>query len=80
MAPLKIVSADGEARARCELLFPFLKYLLRKVSQQDWAPRPRWRLAHWARCLAQSRLVSGRLLCCPNIALLRGAFTVHLFL
>ena len=80
LAPLMMVSAGGEARAMCELPFPFLKYLLRKVSQQGWAPMPRWRLAHWARCLAQSSAVWGRLLCWPNAALLRGVLTVHLSL
>lgn len=77
LAPLKIVSAGGEARARCELPFTFLKYLLRKVSQREWAPMPRWRLAHWAGRLPQSSPVWGRLLCCPKAALLRGVLTIH---
>lgn len=73
LAPLKTVSAGGEARARCEPSFPFLKYLLRKVSQQERVLMPSWRLAHWARNLAQRSPVWGSLLCQPNAGLPRGA-------
>ena len=47
LASLKIVLAGREARVRCEPSFPFLKYLLKKVSQQKWALMPSYRLAHW---------------------------------
>lgn len=47
LAPLKIVSAGKEARGRCEPSFPFLKYLLGKVSQQEWTLMPNQRLAYW---------------------------------
>ena len=40
LASLKIVLAGREARVRCEPSFPFLKILLRKVSQQKWALMP----------------------------------------
>lgn len=49
LAPLRVVSAGREARVRYESSSPFLKYLLRKVSQQQWALMPSWKLAHWAR-------------------------------